>query len=98
MPLVQNFALSLLSVAVAFLVAGCTTPTAEPRNLSLLKQEIRAYVESGDYARQISAVATRAGWWIEQRARTARDPATAAREGRMTVIFDLDETLLSNWP
>jgi acid phosphatase len=78
--------ISLLAVALA----GCSTATREPANLYPHKQQIRAYVDSGQYLREIDVVATRATAWIEER---------AARGGnRLTVIFDLDETLLFNWP
>jgi predicted secreted acid phosphatase len=71
------------------LLAGCAT-TLEPANLLPHKQEIRAYVENGTYLRQIDAVAARAKQWIEER---------AARGGeKLTVVFDLDDTLLFNWP
>jgi acid phosphatase len=71
-------------------VAGCSSVTHEPPNLSPHKRQIRAYVESGQYMRDLDTVAVRASAWIEQR---------AARGGnRLTVVFDLDETLLFNWP
>ena len=70
--------------------SGCATVTREPANLTPHKQQVRAYVESGDYMRDLDRVATRAKAWIEER---------AARGGeKLTVIFDLDETLLFNWP
>lgn len=75
---------------VVLLVAGCATPTSEPRNLTALKREVRAYVEEGRYRRDIDAVAARAQAWVEER---------AGRGGtRLAVVFDLDETLLYNWP
>jgi acid phosphatase class B len=77
------------AVLLAGVLAGCAT-TPEPANLTPHKQEIRAYIESGTYLRQVEAVATRAKQWIEER---------ASRGGaRLTVVFDLDETLLFNWP
>jgi len=63
---------------------------AEPPNLGPHKSEIRAYVDSGDYARDIAAVAARAREWIEHRAKQGG--------AKLAVVFDLDETLLSNWP
>lgn len=77
--------------AFAVALAGCVvTSTREPPNLQPHKQQVRAYVESGDYDREMAAVAAKAGKWIEQR---------AAKGGAgLTVVFDLDETLLSNWP
>ena len=79
-------------VAAILLLAstGCTTFTHEPPNLSLLKQQIRTYVESGDYLRDIDVVAARAKAWVIERAAKGGD--------KLTVVFDLDETLLMNWP
>lgn len=95
----RRFPLLRLAGAVAVLLcAGCATASREPRNLSLLKREIRAYVESGDYEREIAAVAARATAWIEARAASARDAGGGAAGGKLTVVFDLDETLFSNWP
>ncbi|MEO5958560.1 MAG: HAD family acid phosphatase [Opitutaceae bacterium] len=73
-------------------VGGCAIVPREPANLSLLKEEIRRYVESGTYERDIAAVAMRASSWIEQRA------AKRGAGERLAIVFDLDETLLSNWP
>ncbi len=79
-----------LGVAGGLLLAGCAAPPRVPANLSLHKQELRAYFDRGDYEREMVAVAARAKTWVEER---------AARGGaRLTVIFDLDETLLLNWP
>lgn len=79
-------------VVAAFSVlalTGCATSTREPANLSPHKREIRAYVERGDYQRDIGRVAAQASAWIEQR---------AARGGAgLTVVFDLDDTLFNNW-
>ena len=87
-PAMSKFRLCISILAVAF--AGCSTATREPANLSPHKQQIREYVDSGQYMREIDAVAARAKAWIEQR---------AARGGTgLTVVFDLDETLLFNWP
>lgn len=75
--------------ACALVLAGCATPAA-PRNLSDLKREVRAYVDQGAYRRDLTAAAAQADAWIVAR---------AARGGeRLTVVFDLDETLMSNWP
>lgn len=73
-------------------LSACVTTTREPPNLDPHKQQIRAYVDSGQYERDIAAVAAQAGAWIEQR---------SARRGageRLAVVFDLDETLFLNLP
>ena len=79
-----------MTAALVLTLTGCQTPSSEPRNLTSLKREIRAYVESGRYDADLGAVAGRAQSWIIER---------AARGGtKLTVVFDLDETLLRNWP
>lgn len=79
-----------LALVVVSALAGCIAPSGEPRNLTSLKREIRSYVDSGRYEEDLAKVAARAKAWIEER---------AGRGGAMlTVVFDLDETLLQNWP
>lgn len=91
----RTFAAGLIGALL--LAAGCgaapvaTARSAEPRNLTLLKQELAAYADSGAYARDLAAVAEEARAWIERRAGT---PGTNGE--RLAVVFDLDETLLSN--
>jgi len=85
----------LAAVAAGFaavLCSGCASApvSREPRNLQLAKEEVRAYVAGGGYARDVAAVAEQVRAWVEQRA--------AAGGGRLAVVFDVDETLLSNLP
>lgn len=80
----------ILAVAVLLAAAGCATTTNELPNLSRLKQQIRGYVDSGQYQKEIEAVANRAKSWIEERSQRGGT--------KLTVVFDLDETLLLNWP
>ncbi len=87
--------MSLAVVAWAFALTA-NVSVAEPRNLDVLKREIRAYVKSGDYEREIVRVAARARSWIEERA--AVDARGVAEPRKLAVVMDLDETLLSNWP
>lgn len=70
-----------------------TAAAVEPVNLGLRKEEIRRYVASGEYSRDLAAVAAQAKAWIEERASRG-----AAAGRKLAVVFDLDETLLSNWP
>ena len=79
-------------VFAGLLLAGCATESREPRNLDLAKAEIRDYVTAGRYLEDIAAVAAKADAWVVQRT-AARAPGE-----RLAVVFDLDETLLWNWP
>lgn len=77
-------------VVGAVALGGCGTTTHEPRNLGAAKAEVRAYEASGGYARDLAAVARRAEAWLRERA------AREAPGERLAVVFDVDETLLSN--
>jgi predicted secreted acid phosphatase len=79
------------ALLAAGLWAGCATASKEPANLTPHKQELIRYVDSGDYDRDLQAVAERARTWIELRARS-RKPGE-----QLCVVMDLDETLLRNW-
>jgi len=91
---------SLVFLLFALVFATGAMSAAEPRNLDLLKAEIRDYVKSGEYQRDIAAVAAKAEAWLVERAARRATPFDGAqgRAERLAVVFDLDETLLSNWP
>lgn len=85
----------MLGAALFFSVAE--NFRAEPANLSTLKAEIVDYIDSGRYQEEIAAVAMQAGEWIEERVkRDARKDQFPAP--RLAVVFDIDETMLSNLP
>ena len=85
----------ILILALALFMTGCasTAPVGhEPRNLSELKAEIYAYVDSGRYNADLTAVASQARAWIEERA-GRKQPGE-----KLAVVLDIDETVLSNLP
>jgi acid phosphatase len=79
------------------LLAGCATRAGTPQvaapsdlpNLGVVKSEIKDYRSSGRWDAEIVRVATEC-------TRLAREAAGHA--ARPAVVFDIDETLLSNWP
>lgn len=79
--------------ALALVGSACSTaPRGEPMNLSDAKAAVKAYVDDGRYGRDLAAVAAQAEAWIVRR-------AAARRAGeRLAVVFDIDETVLSNLP
>lgn len=80
-----------LSLSLVSLFAATAIPLrSEPANLAQAKQAILTYVDSGDYAREIAAVVHEAEAWLTKRAQR--------RAPREAVVFDVDETLLSNLP
>ncbi|MBI2814062.1 MAG: HAD family acid phosphatase [Opitutae bacterium] len=69
--------------------------TAEPRNLQALKQEITAYVATGQYGREVAEVAAQANKYLVKRIPKGipkRDKVST----KLAVVFDIDETTLSN--
>jgi len=87
-----SHALAAPLLLAALVLGGCATTAHERPNLGVYKQELRHYVESGAYDREIASLASRARTWIEERA------AARTTGQRLTVIFDLDETMISSLP
>lgn len=81
----------LLGVALVTLtLASCAT--SEPRpNLGLYKKELRHWHDSGEYAACFARAAAPGRAWLE-RVIAAKKPGE-----KIAVVFDIDETLLSNW-
>jgi predicted secreted acid phosphatase len=72
-------------------LVGCATGIREPSNLDTHKAEVREYVNTGEYARDLERIARVARVWIEERV------ASRSRDERLAVVLDLDETLFLNW-
>jgi predicted secreted acid phosphatase len=64
------------------------TSPSQPPNVGDAITAAAAYHDSGDYDRDLAAVAEQATDWIAERAPVATRPA---------VVFDIDETALANW-
>jgi len=80
----------VFSLLVAALLAGCAA--REPRNLTLEKWAATEYHQSGRYLAQFSIVAEDARNYLRHRVANSRPGE------KLAVVFDIDETLLSNWP
>lgn len=91
-----------LILAVALLLAGTPVaaaqppappapiipPPVEPANIGDLKNDAVAYYDSGAYLTNLQQTAAPATVWINEQAPRVTRPA---------VVFDIDETALSNW-
>jgi predicted secreted acid phosphatase len=78
------------SLALALPAAPAQT-MREPANLYALKQEINAYVSSGAYGKEVARVAVNANKYLVKRIAKG-----VAKGKKMAVVFDIDETTLSN--
>src|SRR4029453_17258775 len=85
------------TVLLLALLAGCAARTPSPQvaapsdvpNVSVVKGQVKDYRASGHWDQDIANVATEC-------TRLTRE--AVARGARPAVVFDVDETLLSNWP
>jgi acid phosphatase len=78
---------------LALALAACTA-APEGENLSRVKQQLRHYVTSGEYDREIAAVAEEAEQYLS--ARAARTEPESS--GKLAIVLDIDDTALSTWP
>lgn len=92
--LIASLAAILAAPLATQLAAQMQTPSpaavsTEPANLSLLKREIVAYVESGRYAADLNAAYASAQALLANRIARAGD-------AKLAIVLDVDETALSN--
>lgn len=82
----------LLSAGLLFTFAGIAA--AEPQNLSLVKNNLAQYHDSGAYEKDINAAANRALTYLQKR---VAENKTANHPKKLAIILDIDETSLSNY-
>ncbi len=78
----------LLGLVVAL---ACPLQAVEPVNLSVAKRTIGIYVNSGNYNRDIAEVALQANKYLAKRIIKG-----AKGDQKLAVVFDIDETTLTN--
>lgn len=80
------------ALAVA-LVAPASQLAVEPTNLDAAKREVYRYINSGEYHKDLGAVALKATKYLAKRLNKPAKPGE-----KLAVVFDIDETTLSNLP
>ena len=80
-----------LFALLAVLALPLAAHAAEPRNLDQAKQDLIRYVDSGDYDRALARVAQQTERYLTERLAGPPKPGQ-----KLAIVFDLDETLLSN--
>jgi acid phosphatase len=78
----------LLGLVVALV---CPLRAVEPVNLSVAKRTVAVYVNSGNYNREIAEVALQANKYLAKRILKG-----AKGDKKLAVVFDIDETTLTN--
>lgn len=81
---------STLLFAALLVVVPTRIVAAEPANLEPHKREIIRYIESGEYGAKVAEVALKATKYIAKRA------ARAKPGEKLAMVFDIDETAISN--
>lgn len=71
-------------------LSACVPVTNEPRNLSDLKTEVTEYADSETYQQDLASSVATAKPFLIKRSKTGGE--------KLAVIFDIDETVLSNVP
>lgn len=80
--------------AIACAIVMNTKSFAEPANLTLLKTEVVAYHDSGEYQKELAQKMAQARDYIDQRiAANARNQ----HPEKLAIVLDIDETSLSNY-
>ena len=64
-------------------------------NLSVVKQQLIQYHDSGQYMQDINAQVAQAMTYVQQR---VADNNILAQPKKLAIVFDIDETILSNYP
>ncbi len=85
-------------IAIFSLIFSIYTPISfaqAPENLHISKQQVIAYYNSGNYEKDLSSVATQAETYLQQR---VNENAKSAQPKKLAIVFDIDETALSNYP
>ena len=85
----------LLPLGLALVFAVGTLPAVEPANLYTLKQQVMTYVATGEYGRDVTKVAAQANRYLVKRIPRGI-PKYAKTSKKLAVVFDIDETTLSN--
>lgn len=75
---------------VPLALSACAPVTREPQNLSDLKREVAEYADSATYTEDLAASVASAKPFLTARSKQGGE--------KLTLIFDIDETVLSNLP
>ena len=85
----------LLTLGLALVFAAGAVTAVEPANLSTAKQQAGLYVATGEYGKDVVRVAADANKYLTRRIPKGI-PKSAKHSQKLAVVFDIDETTLSN--
>jgi predicted secreted acid phosphatase len=79
---------ALMALVAVLFLAGCAT-SQTPENIHFLKERLNTYHQSGGYDADVGKLGAQVEAYLQIR---------LASPGRYAVVFDIDETTLSNYP
>lgn len=82
--------LPALLLAALIVVLPARVSAIEPANLDPHKKEITKYIESGEYGAKVAEVSLKASKYVAKRS------ARAKPGEKLAIVFDIDETTLTN--
>jgi predicted secreted acid phosphatase len=85
--------LSALVAIVAVLALPVSQFATEPANLDSAKREVYRYINSGEYHKDLAAVALKATKYLAKRLNKPAQP-----DEKLAIVLDIDETALTNLP
>ncbi len=85
----------LLPLGLALVFAATAATAVEPTNLSTAKQQVQHYVATGEYGKEVARIAAEANKYLLRRIPKGI-PKAAKNSDKLAVVFDIDETTLSN--
>lgn len=88
------FTRSLSAISLGIVVLFSNPIFAEPLNLTLAKNELRNYHDSGDYQNELNQIIQKAQKYIVQQAILNKKEHSPKK---LAIVLDIDETSLSNY-
>jgi acid phosphatase len=90
--LLNKTSFSALILSISFL---CANPVfSDPQNLTLVKNELKNYYDSGLYQKELAQVIQKAQEYIDQQAELNQKET---HHKKLAIVLDIDETSLSNY-
>lgn len=87
----KRYALTFALFSFAFVLNGF----CEPVNLSHYKDELKLYHDNGAYEKELATTYEDAQKYVEER---IQENTKRAHPKKLAIVFDIDETVLSNYP
>lgn len=90
----RSFTQSISTIIFGTVILFTNPIFAEPSNLTLVKNELKNYHDSGAYQKELTQVLHKAQKYIDQQAALNKEEKPSKK---LAIVLDIDETSLSNY-